>query len=335
MKIVNDRPIIKLFTHKKNYFVYDTYTNSLLNISKEHYKELCILLNKGVSEYVATEDNSTKQDILLLIKKGFFKAGFVNTIEHPLIPFVAQLTDNCLHELVIQVTQDCNFNCRYCTFATENGFDHTHNKKEMSWEIARKAIDYLYNHSSNASEISIYFYGGEPLLNFTLIKKIVSYTQKIFKIKNVKYGMTINGSIMTDEMIDFFIEYDFHIAMSFDGNKDVQNKHRKFSSSGGGTFDVVSQNVEKIKSVNPLYFEQQISVMPVIFDDEDFEEVEKYFLDRGIKNIKFVIRETFYGRSFSAKKQNLFENSYLFRGFLLSNTFSISLRKRKGFVSEH
>lgn len=283
---VLDAPIIKLFTHNNNYYLYDTYTNYLLSVSKDHYKELNRVMKIGLSEYLEIpKHDSIQNDVKLLIQKGMLKANFVDKIEHPLVPFVSSLVDSCLNEMIIQVTQNCNFNCRYCSFATDNGFDRIHNEVSMTWEIAQKAINYLYEHSYNSSEITIYFYGGEPLLKFPLIKKIVAYSEKLFSIKKVKFSMTSNGSLLSEEMMNFFIEHDFHIALSFDGNKEIQNKHRKFGASGNGTFDVVNKNVKRFQSKNKKYFDTQISVMPVVFDDENYDDVRKFFLSMGIKNI--------------------------------------------------
>lgn len=283
---VSDRPVFKIFSKNGQCYLYDTYTNYILNVTKNHFKELHLLQKVGLSQYLSSKIyNDAKRDIILLIKKGMLKANFVEKVEHPLTRFVPMLATSCLNEMIFQVTQNCNFNCRYCTYATNNGFNHIHNKNEMSWEIAKKSLEYLYNYSNNSYEISIYFYGGEPLLNFELIKKIVSYSKEIFRIKNVKYGMTINGSILTKEMVTFFIKHDFHIAISFDGDNNTQNKHRKFAKTGEGTFQTVRENVEIIRQMDEEYFQRQIVVMPVVFDDEDFGDVRNYFHSIGINNI--------------------------------------------------
>lgn len=283
---INDIPVFKVFQKNGHYYLYDTYTNYILSVTKEHYKELCLLQKTGMANYLDSKIcNDAKTDIILLLKKGMLRCNFIEKIEHPLTTFVPLLATSCLNEIIFQVTQDCNFNCRYCSFATNNGFDHIHNKNEMTWEIAKKSLDYLYDHSYNSHEISIYFYGGEPLLNFKLIKEIVRYSKEIFKIKNVKYSMTINGSILTEEMASFFIKNDFHIAISFDGDKTTQNKHRKFAKTGEGTYQAVCQNVEMLRQMDEIYFQRQVVVMPVVFDDEDFNNVRNFFFSIGIKNI--------------------------------------------------
>lgn len=89
---VLDAPIIKLFTHNNNFYLYDTYTNYLLSVSKDHYKELNRVMKIGLSEYLEIpKHDSIQNDVKLLIQKGMLKANFVDKIEHPLVPFVSSL----------------------------------------------------------------------------------------------------------------------------------------------------------------------------------------------------------------------------------------------------
>ncbi len=283
---IQDFPVAKIFIYKGEYYLYDTYTNHILKVSKEHYAELKELQTVGCSEYLTNGKNGRfKDDIKLLMDKGMLRYNFIDKIEHPLIPYVSLLADKCLTEIIFQVTQNCNFNCRYCTFAVDNGFEHVHNENNMTWETAQKALDYFYMHSCNSYDVAIYFYGGEPLLNFGLIEKIVDYAETLFETKAVSFNMTTNASVMNESMIHFFIKHKFRIAISFDGNKEIQDKHRKFGITGKGTYDTVFENIKRIKEINKNYFEEAISFMPVVFDDENYSEVQDFFASVGIKKV--------------------------------------------------
>ena len=282
----DDIPVIKVFSVEGQYYLYDTFTNRLLSISREHYIEIHSLLKSGLSNYInSASNNFYKNDIVFLIKKGMLQSGFINRIEHPLTNYLPQLVDSCLSEMIFQVTQNCNFRCKYCTFALDNGFERIHTNRQMPWEIAKKALDYLFDHSHFSHEITLFFYGGEPLLNYDLIKKITDYSQELFCLKPIKYNTTINASVLTEEMVRFFIKYNFHIAISFDGNKRIQNSHRKFADSGMGTFDVVYKKIEMIRSIDENFFSNNITIMPVYFDDEKLEDVITYFSSIGINNV--------------------------------------------------
>lgn len=281
-----DIPLVECFVYKEKYYVYDAGKNQILNVTKDQYMQVSQLKNTGVSAFLAKDDKAKSyEDICFLIKKGFFKPTNITKIQHPDTKYVATLLDQSLTTVIFQVTQDCNFCCRYCTYANSNITERKHTKQQMNWETAKQGVDFIYEHSGNSLEVEMFFYGGEPLLNYPLIAKIVDYSNKEFMTKRINYSMTINGSILTDEMLDFFIKNDFRLVVSFDGKEDIQNAHRKFYNNGGGTFKTVLNNVMKVKHANEEYFKNRVSVMPVIFYDERYSDVFNFFKSIGIDNI--------------------------------------------------
>ena len=277
-------PIIKTFVCEGKYFFYDTYTNSIFNVTKAQFSEINELQRIGVSAYKKLNKNSEEYtDILMLIKRGLFKEGFLKEIEHPATKHLNVLLDRCVNDITLQVTRDCNFRCRYCLFANNSGIERNHEKIKMPWEIAKKSIDYLYDHSKDIDIITVAFYGGEPMLNFELIKNVVEYTKQRFFIKKIEFRMTINGSILSDIMIDFLIKNQFYISFSLDGPKTIQDKHRRFLVSGKGTYDIVIENIMKLKKRDERFFFNNVTFMPVMFPDENEKDVEDYFESLGIK----------------------------------------------------
>lgn len=291
-----DRPIVKIFMIHNKYFLYDTYSNYLFNITRKHYLEIAKLLSMGMQEYKKRE-KSTKEyrDIEMLLNKGLLKENFVEQIEHPETVFVEDLLQRSINDMSLQVTRSCNFNCRYCLYTNEHGFERNHEDRNMTWDVAKSGIDFLYEHSCDSELIRISFYGGEPLLNFNLISKVVCYANSIFFSKKVEYSITINGSLLSDEIIDFFIKNNFMVAISFDGPEKIQNLHRKFGHSGTGTFDVVFNNIKTIRSKNREYFESNVSFIAVLFDDEDEQEVLRFFRQSDISTKKVLLQKAGLG----------------------------------------
>lgn len=187
-----------------DYFVYDTYNNQILNISKTHYYELMKLLKIGLNNYMNLGlSEPSYRDIIFLINKGYFRSNFVKNIKHPQTNQIDNLIQRGLKSLVIQITQECNFKCRYCLYATNNDIERNHEKNEIPFDVAKKGIDYLFAHSVDSNYVNIIFYGGEPLLNFELIKKVIHYSEAKFQCKSVNYFTTVNGSLLTDDVIEF------------------------------------------------------------------------------------------------------------------------------------
>ena len=273
-----DVPIIKLFIVNGNFYVYDTYCNNILRLSKEQYLEVELLCRLGICKYRKLNKNIEEyNDIIQLINKGYFKDNNVKKILNSKMSFIKSMTDRYLSELVLQVTQNCNLNCRYCLYAQNNKIDRSHQFYDMEWEIAKKSIDYLFSHAQDANTIKISFYGGEPLLNYELIKKAVEYSKALFKYKAIEYTLTTNGSIMNDDIAEFLITNSITVYFSMDGPSHFQNKHRVFASNGEGTFNLVYRNIKLLKRKSGDYFNKKVGFIAVLFEDEEKREVLNFF----------------------------------------------------------
>lgn len=140
MKDLTNIPIIKLIVIEDKYYLYDTFTNKILHISKNHYNEIIKLCSIGLTEYKNLNlSHESYKDIMSLINKGYLKSSFINKIEHPYTKYLPILTQRCLSTLVLQVTRNCNFKCRYCLYATDNTVERNHEKASMSLDLAKKA----------------------------------------------------------------------------------------------------------------------------------------------------------------------------------------------------
>lgn len=288
--VTNDKPIMKPFIENGHYYIYDTYFNTILEVNYLQYKELMLVDRIGVQSYLSLlKKEKEYQDVCMLIRKGFLKTTIINCVEHPLSRYIDQLLTSCVNNLVLQVTKDCNFKCRYCGFANSAGIDRNHEQRNMSWDIAKKSIDFLYQHSRDAQQVDIAFYGGEPLLNFQLIKRTTEYANNLFKSKSIFYRMTTNASLLTDDIIEFLVQNKFHISLSMDGPEKTQNIHRSFKGNGKGTFSVVYQNLLKIKNCYPDYLDSYVKVMPVVVDGENYREVLEYFYGIGFKRSQITM----------------------------------------------
>jgi uncharacterized protein len=144
--------------------------------------------------------------------------------------------------------QECNMRCVYCYGVGGNyaggGL--------MSEETAFRAVDWLIANSRNASKVNIGFFGGEPLLNFPLMRKVVSHarTKAAEKCKQINFNIITNGSLLTDEIISFLQDEKIDILISFDGPPEYQNRHRPFKD-GRGSYDRVHANIQKLRAVFP------------------------------------------------------------------------------------
>ena len=192
------------------------------------------------------------KEIKSLKEKGFLSSKRVTEIIHPEDHLIEYHLDNKIGMLTIQVTQACNLRCRYCPYS--GGYNNRkHSNQKMSLDMAKKGINFLWEHSIDCEEVNIGFYGGEPTIEFNLIKDCVEYSKEKFEGKNVRFSITTNGTIITNDMMEFFCKNDFVIMISLDGPKEIHDKNRVFADESG-SFEVVMSNLAKIKREFPEYF---------------------------------------------------------------------------------
>lgn len=139
----------------------------------------------------------------------------------------------CLH-----VAHDCNLACRYC-FAAEGEYQQGH-RGLMSYEVGKQALDFLIANSGDRTNLEVDFFGGEPLLNWEVIEKLVEYGRKQEKIhnKNFRFTLTTNGTFLNDEITDFVNREMSNVVLSIDGRKDVNDRLR-VTRNEKGTYDII------------------------------------------------------------------------------------------------
>ena len=179
---------------------------------------------------------------------GYCEKSSIETILHPQTPIVDAFLSKKVGNLVLQVTQDCNLRCKYCVYSG-NYYNRVHSKHKMSEEIALRAVDFFMERSSAVESPIIGFYGGEPFLEFGLIKKVVNYVNDTYADRNCGFNLTTNLTLLNDEIIKFVIKNNVHIMISIDGPEQIQNRNRVFES-GKGSFDTVVEKAKKFKEAN-------------------------------------------------------------------------------------
>ena len=150
----------------------------------------------------------------------------------------------CLH-----VAHTCNLNCSYC-FASQGKY---HGERAlMSFEVGKRALDFLIENSGTRKNLEVDFFGGEPSLNFEVVKQLVEYAREVEGKygKNFRFTYTTNGMILTDEMIEFVNRECHNVVLSLDGRREV-NDHFRRDYLGRGSYDTIVPNFQKlVKSRN-------------------------------------------------------------------------------------
>ena len=208
----------------------------------------------------------------------------------------------CLH-----IAHDCNLACQYC-FAEEGEY---HGRRAlMSFEVGKKALDFLVANSGSRVNLEVDFFGGEPLMNWQVVKDLVAYGRSLEEPHNKKFRFTLttNGVLLNDEVLEFSNKEMANIVLSIDGRKEVHDKMRPFRG-GQGSYDMIVPKFQKVAESREqtdyyvrgtfthhnLDFSQdvlhladlgfkQISVEPVVAPPEEHYAIQK-------EDIPFLLEE--------------------------------------------
>jgi uncharacterized protein len=273
------KPFIHRFTTNRGFYVYDVNTNRILN------------LEKSVFDYLGNRNSTSSADdagtVEHLVANGFLSSDTIEEIVHPDDEYLEYVLSRKLGMLCLQVTQNCNLRCEYCAYSGIYR-NRTHSNRRMNWETAKKGIDFYIGHSSDSNEMTFAFYGGEPFLEFNLIKKCCEYIKTSLTGKPYNVFITTNGTMLNDEILVFLQEYRVHLTISLDGPSEIHNRNRKFPGNNRGSFDTIIKLLESIKTRNPEYLEN-ISFCATVDERNDFSCINSFFMNYETVKDRFTM----------------------------------------------
>jgi uncharacterized protein len=228
----------------------------------------------------------------------------------PMAGTLKEKTSGVIKALCLHIAHTCNLNCSYC-FASQGKY---HGERGvMSFEVGKRALDFLVENSGNRRNLEVDFFGGEPLLNFEVVKQLVAYAREIEKKhnKNFRFTLTTNGMLIDDDVIDFCNRECHNVVLSLDGRREIHDRFR-VDYAGNGSFDRIVPKFQRLVEArggkgyymrgtfthaNPDFLEdikvmlglgfRELSMEPVVcapgdpaeLTDEDIEIVKRQYED--------------------------------------------------------
>lgn len=150
---------------------------------------------------------------------------------------------NVIKALCLHIAHTCNLNCSYC-FASQGKYHG--DRALMTFEVGKQAFDFLIANSGTRKNLEVDFFGGEPLMNFEVVKQLVAYARSIEKEKgkNFRFTLTTNGVLLDDDVTDFLNREMNNVVLSLDGRKEVHDRFRK-DYAGNGSYDRIVPNFQR------------------------------------------------------------------------------------------
>ena len=218
--------------------VVDDMSYDLIAMYEEYTKEE--IIEKLSAQYQAEDISEAWDEITELKEAGKL---FTEDIYEKYIDGFAD-RPTVVKALCLHIAHDCNLACRYC-FAEEGEY---HGRRAMmSYEVGKKALDFLIANSGKRKNLEVDFFGGEPLMNWQVVKDLVAYGRSQEEIHNKKFRFTLttNGVLLNDEVMEFANKEMSNVVLSIDGRKEVHDYMRPFRK-GQGSYDLIVPKFQKL-----------------------------------------------------------------------------------------
>lgn len=307
------KPFIHLFKTPGAYYFYDVNRNANVRIQEPVWRELSRRLKNSAmppAEDFSPTDSQADRQIQRLHKDGFLSSNHAKEIQHPNDETVQYHLDNKVEKITLQVTRQCNLRCDYCAYSG-GYYNRFHENTRMTLETAKKSIDFLIEHSSDNDLVNIGFYGGEPLIEFELIKQCIAYAEAKSHGKKLYFSITTNGTLLEDKL-DYFNSHDIYITISLDGPREIHDQTRR-TCNNEGSYDKVMHVLHIINNQYPQLF-KRVMINAVVNPNNDFGCINDFFdhsdMVKDINSSMSIITDQYARKGIKLNEDFVVKNEY-------------------------
>lgn len=245
--------------------------------------EIILLRNKGVD---INNDNellkyANNQDLYIYYRNklryyekigvsypGIREEQGVSTLEASLVDYLFYHSPN----IVFEVTESCNMSCKYCVYGDLYKKEDRTNRQLRSSQMIAAIKQFIRGRSG---QLSVGFYGGEPLLSFNAIKEVVNQFQREESSGLIKWRITTNATLLNEEVARFFIRHNFSVLISLDGDAEC-NAYRVYKD-GRQTFNDVIYNIGRMRTLDPAFFQNNVRFNSVLHNKNSVKKIYDFF----------------------------------------------------------
>lgn len=297
------RPFIFKFKNKDKRYLYDVNANQIMEVDEclfsiiDHVDIDCrgsCFVNprnggiraEGQGFAFAEADIRRTLDTIATFhrEKGFFSNHRPSQMAFPFSKReLGYILEHLVGHVILNITENCNLRCSYCKFSGKYSHARIHSGKRMNESVALRAVQFMLDRSDylvaeTTEGLAVGFYGGEPLLNFPVIRACKEYVHEHCpQIEDrITFSLTTNMTIENDRVIDYLVDHGFYVMVSLDGPEDMHDRYRR-SKSGRGSFQQVMQNLRRIKARNAEYFTTKLGFSVVMAPPYDLNALIDFF----------------------------------------------------------
>lgn len=274
-----------MFQTPEQIYFYDSGTGKVEKLEKEEASFFRWLFERGdhdgYEEWCAYRSGFDENDVLKDIRGAVVEENLL------LSPFPAPMR-SCRHQeelkqaldenmrlITLELTGRCNLRCGYCIYNDTFQGNRNFSEQDMSEETAKKAIRHLTKHSGK--EVSVTFYGGEPLLKYELIQTCVAYARELMHDRQLSFSLTSNMTLMTRDKAEYFLGIEnFYLVASLDGPQELHDAYRRYPD-GSGSFRDTLRGLKILAEVFGSQFASRVSLSMVFTPPYTFDHVDRIY----------------------------------------------------------
>lgn len=280
----------KNFETDRGNYIYSTFLNKIYKVSKKTHELIqnyvesihspSIGCQKGCKIRAPGIINDLKKELYLSVRPKRVLSFKSDDIIKNL--------NSSLEHLILETTEDCNLRCAYCVNSGMFRFHRTYSKKSMALATAIAAVDFFVPRSgAELHPPVIGFYGGEPLINFNLIERIISYVKHNYKDNSITFTVTTNGTLITRDIAKYFIKNNVRLSISLDGPEEIHDRYRVFPD-GSGSFNIIIQNLKMINAIDKAYYRRNVYFQPLFCPPFNYKRVINFFMNNDLFTPKTI-----------------------------------------------
>lgn len=191
-----------------------------------------------------------------------------------------------LQVFTLGLTTKCNLRCTYCCYSGNYRNTRSHGNISMKFKDVDKVLNFI-NINASQRPVIISFYGGESLLEIDILKEFVRKAQLRWE-EDVKFEISTNGTLLTDENIEYFVNHGFSLFISLDGSASIHDRQRIYSN-GKGSFEAIRMSLKSFSDNYPDFYKNNVHLMMTVIDVSEMPYIAKEWFEDELLNIKLPI----------------------------------------------
>lgn len=193
-----------------------------------------------------------------------------------------------IKSMTLCLTENCNMRCSYCVYSGKFPDMRSHTTSTMSESIAFDAVNWLKNHSMDSEHVHLFFFGGEPLLQIDLIRRIVIYANDVFGEDKITFTISTNGTLINTEVIDWLgLHQNINLCITLNGPEKVHNRQRKYAVHTNSWSDIINNLMLIKRLLGEEYLRQHVRYITNYANPSELESIHQWYVKNDLQSVRF------------------------------------------------